>query len=297
VTRAFPPIEEGDVVVGLHGTVNNTGNFAYVTLGTADAKTYLRLTYPLAPFTEYRATDQIVLEKTAAGISVKATVPLDKSMQETLAGVKELRFHVRNGEVTISRDGTPLISLMDPNASPMSLTSVSVGSRCWDYVLTGFQVIGNSGKTLLSDHFLSNTAANYQWDLAPLQGQNALWVWGWYGPAYDAYRFVPGAIGAQLTSYTAGIIRKPVNADPAVHSFGDRRWGGNWVPRMLEEGVTGTWGAVEEPYAQFYTSGADFFDHFWSGYNFGESFYLAENVLRWTMVAVGDPLYAPAMFR
>jgi uncharacterized protein (TIGR03790 family) len=179
----------------------------------------------------------------------------------------------------------------------MKLSSISVGSRCWDYELTGLQVISKSGRTVLSDHFLNNTTANYQWDLAPLEGQNAMWVWGWYGPAYDAYRFVPGAIGAQLTSYTAGTIRKPVNADPAVRSLTDRRWGGNWVPRMLEEGVTGTWGAVEEPYAQFYTSGADFFDHFWNGYNFGESFYLAENVLRWTMVAVGDPLYAPAMFQ
>jgi uncharacterized protein (TIGR03790 family) len=295
-TRAFPPLEEGDVVVGVHGTVNDTGNFAYVTLGTTDKNTYIRLTYPLAPFTGYRATDQIILEKTVAGATARATVAVDKSMQDTLAGVKEFRFHVENGAIAVLRNGAPLISLTDPGAAPMNLASVAVGSRCWDYVLTGFQVI-KSGTALVSDHFLNNTTANYQWDLAPREGQNALWAWGCYGPAYDAYRFVPGAIGAQLTSYTAGTIRKPVNADPALGSVADRRWGGNWVPRMLEEGVTGTWGAVEEPYAQFYTSGADFFDHFWSGYNFGESFYLAENVLRWTMVAVGDPLYSPAMFQ
>jgi uncharacterized protein (TIGR03790 family) len=296
-TRSFPAMEEGDVVVGVHGTVNDRGNFAYVTLGTADRKTYIRLTYPLAPFTDYRATDQILLEKSVAGASVKAAVLVDKSMQESLQGVKEFRFHVQDGAVTVLRNETPLISLTDPNASPMNLSSVSVGARCWDYVLTGLQVIKKNGPTILSDHFLNNTTANYQWDLAPLEGQNALWAWGWYGPAYDAYRFVPGAIGAQLTSYTAGTIRKPVNADPAVHGMADRRWGGNWVPRMLEEGVTGTWGAVEEPYARFYTAGADFFDHFWSGYSFGESFYVAEGVLRWTMVAVGDPLYAPAMFQ
>ncbi len=297
VTRTFPPFEEGDVVVGVHGTVNNTGNFAYLTLGTGDRNTYLRLAYPLAPFTEYRATDQIILEKTVAGTSIMTTVLVDKSMQDALDGVKEFRFHVQHGAVTVLKDGAPLISLMDPNATSMNLSSLAVGSRCWDYVLTGVQIINKSGAVLLSDHFLKNTTASYQWELAPVEGGNALWVWGWYGPAYDAYQFVPGAIGAQLTSYTAGTIRKPVNADPAVHSFADRRWGGNWVPRMLEEGVTGTWGAVEEPYAQFYTSGANFFDHFWSGYTFGESFYLAENVLRWTMVAVGDPLYAPAVFQ
>jgi uncharacterized protein (TIGR03790 family) len=296
-TRPFPPIEEGDVVVGMHGTVNDTGNFAYITLGTADPKTFIRLTYPLSPFTEYRATDQIVLEKSSAGAIVKVTAPIDKSMQDVLQGVKEFRFHVQNGAVTVFRNSEPLLSLTDPNALPMNLSSLSIGSRCWDYVLTGIQVIKKDGPALLSDHFLNNTTANYRWELAPLEGQNALWVWGWYGPAYDAYRFVPGAIGAQLTSYTAGTLRNLVNPDPAVRNVADRRWGGNWVPRMLEEGVTGTWGAVEEPYARFYTGGADFFDHFWAGYNFGESYYLAESVLRWTMVAVGDPLYAPAMFQ
>ena len=295
-TRAFPPIEEGDVVIGVHGTVNDTGNFASITLGSADPKTFVRLIYPLAPFEQYRAADQIVLEKSVAGSSLKATVAVDKSMQAILDGVAEFRFHVQNGSIAVSRNADPLISITDPNAAPLNVSTLSIGSRCWDFVMTGVQVIRN-GTAVLGDHFLNNTTANYKWDLAPTQGKNALWVWGWYGPAYDAYRFVPGAIGAQLTSYTANKIRKPMNDDPALRSFGDRRWAGNWVPRMLEEGVTSTWGAVEEPYAQFYTSGADFFDHFWAGYNFGESFYLAENVLRWTMVAVGDPLYAPAMFR
>jgi hypothetical protein len=38
------------------------------------------------------------------------------------------------------------------------------------------------------------------------------------------------------------------------------------------------------------------FDHSCAGYNFGDSFYIAQNALRWVMVAVGDPLYAPAAF-
>jgi hypothetical protein len=65
---------------------------------------------------------------------------------------------------------------------------------------------------------------------------------------------------------------------------------------MLEEGITATWGAVSEPYATFYAPGGNVFDHLWAGYNFGESFFIAENAARWVMVAVGDPLYAPAMF-
>ena len=35
---------------------------------------------------------------------------------------------------------------------------------------------------------------------------------------------------------------------------------------------------------------------FKAGYNFGESFYIAQNALRWVMTAIGDPLYAPALF-
>jgi hypothetical protein len=99
-----------------------------------------------------------------------------------------------------------------------------------------------------------------------------------------------------LTSYTATQIRTPQNADPRYHGYSAVRWGGNWVPRMLEEGVTATWGAVAEPQATFYAPGGNLLDHFWAGYNFGESFYIAQNAVRWVMVAIGDPLYAPAAF-
>ena len=121
-------------------------------------------------------------------------------------------------------------------------------------------------------------------------------VWGWYGGAFDSYRFVPGAVGAQLTSFTALRIRTPLNADPKMYSYTSLRWGGNWVPRMLEQGVTATWGAVTEPYAVFYAPGGNVFDHLWAGYNFGDSFYIAQNAVRWVMVAVGDPLYSPRLF-
>jgi uncharacterized protein (TIGR03790 family) len=78
-----------------------------------------------------------------------------------------------------------------------------------------------------------------------------------------------------------------------MYSRGAVRWGGNWVPRMLEEGVTATWGAITEPYAVLYAPGGNVFDHLWAGYNFGDSFYIAQNAVRWVMVAVGDPLYSP----
>jgi uncharacterized protein (TIGR03790 family) len=162
--------------------------------------------------------------------------------------------------------------------------------------MAGFAVSDNGGKPVWSDTFATDTTAKYRWTMSPAGGLNALWVWGWYTGAYDAYRFVPGAVGAQLTSFTAIKIRTPQNSDPLLFNWDTSRWGGNWVPRMLEEGVTATWGAVTEPYAVFYAPGGNVFDHLWAGYNFGESFFIAQNAVRWVMTAIGDPLYAPAVF-
>jgi uncharacterized protein (TIGR03790 family) len=178
----------------------------------------------------------------------------------------------------------------------LSIGTVTLGARCWAFRVRGFTVADSAGKPVSSDNFATDSTAKYKWNMAPLAGTNALWVWGWYSHAWDSYRFVPGAIGAQLTSFTATQIRTPQNADPLFYSVTDKRWGANWVPRMLEEGVTATWGAVTEPYAIFYAPGGNVFDHFWAGYNFGESFYIAQNAVRWVMTAFGDPLYAPAAF-
>jgi hypothetical protein len=113
----------------------------------------------------------------------------------------------------------------------------------------------------------------------------ALWAWGWYsGTAYwGGYEFVNGAVGAQLTSYTANNIR-----------YLDT---GTWVPLWLQSGITATWGATGEPYTSGYANGDNLLNHFWNGYNFGESAYLSVPVLNWMMVFVGDPLYSPNAFQ
>lgn len=108
----------------------------------------------------------------------------------------------------------------------------------------------------------------------------ALWAWGWYSfSTNDVYSFAPGAVGAQLTSYTAESIRyqKP----------------GAWVPLWLERGITATWGATGEPYVNGYTVGDALLNRLWNGYTFGEAAYLATPKLNWKMVFVGDPLYLP----
>ncbi|MFN7937697.1 MAG: TIGR03790 family protein [Bryobacteraceae bacterium] len=114
---------------------------------------------------------------------------------------------------------------------------------------------------------------------------DTLWAWGWYsGPAVnDVYQFVNGAVGAQLTSYTAEGIRIPRP--------------GAWVELWLRRGITATWGATTEPTLSGYAMGDNLLSRFWSGYNFAESAYLASPFLFHTMVFLGDPLYAPRVFR
>jgi uncharacterized protein (TIGR03790 family) len=109
---------------------------------------------------------------------------------------------------------------------------------------------------------------------------NTLWAWGWYSwVVNDVYTFAPGAVGAQLTSFTANSIRYVKQ--------------GTWVPVWLERGITATWGAAGEPYTQGYAKGDDLLNHLWNGYNFGESAYIACPQLNWMMIFIGDPLYTP----
>lgn len=110
-----------------------------------------------------------------------------------------------------------------------------------------------------------------------------LWAWGWYGPPTEAYEFLEGAVGAQLTSYTAGSLRYPYQ--------------GNWVEHWVRHGITATWGAAAEPTTAGYANADELLGAFWSGYNFAESSYIASPMLNQTMVFVGDPLYAPKAFR
>lgn len=115
------------------------------------------------------------------------------------------------------------------------------------------------------------------------QAPDAMWAWGWYGSPTNAYKFLDGAVGAQLTSYTAGSLRAPYQ--------------GNWVEQWLRQGITATWGATGEPNTTGYANGDDLLSAFWSGYNFAESSYLAAPLLNHMMVFVGDPLYSPTAFR
>jgi uncharacterized protein (TIGR03790 family) len=137
--------------------------------------------------------------------------------------------------------------------------------------------LGLGYRTVFNDQLVSGDMIH--------KAPNALWAWGWYsGPfVWDGYEFAEGAVGAQLTSYTANSIRTMLP--------------GTWVPLWLNAGITATWGATTEPYTFGYANGDNLFNKFWLGYNFGESAYQATPYLNHAMVFVGDPLYAPNAFQ
>jgi uncharacterized protein (TIGR03790 family) len=293
----FAPIGEGDFTFQVaEGAVQNTGNSITLTLDSSSEKSRVRLFYPLVPYKQWNTSDEIVLEKTVDGVvAARIAVPVKRD-EKLMNQFGALRLSVRKTRLAVSRDGVEIAAVEDKSGQLLKLEKASLSANCWGFSLKGLTVTDGSGATVWEDRFSTDSTARYQWYTSPRPGLNALWVWGWYGLAFDSYRFVPGAVGAQLTSFTAISIRTPTDADPKVYSYTAKRWGGNWVPRMLEQGVTATWGAVTEPYATFYAPGGNVFDHLWAGYNFGDSFYIAQNAVRWVMVAVGDPLYSPPLF-
>jgi uncharacterized protein (TIGR03790 family) len=220
------------------------------------------------------------------------------------AGVEERRAHFRdwtnplgwNMYLVTRLDGPSAViaaGLVDKAIRAESRLRKQDGVAYFDYRhLDGDDLYARADATVVNAHRLSLThgfasVLNDQARTSAMirRAPRTLWAWGWYsGPTTsEAYEFVEGAVGAQLTSYTANTIR----------GMGP----GTWVPLWLAAGITATWGATDEPTVNGYAMGDNLLSHFWMGYNFAESSYLASPALNHMMVFVGDPLYAPEIFR
>ncbi len=107
---------------------------------------------------------------------------------------------------------------------------------------------------------------------------------GWYseninGPfASEDFRFQPGAIAYHLQSWSAKSLRST-----------SQYWTGPFISR----GVSGTLGAVYEPYLQLTPHISILFDRLLKGATFGEAAYSCQEFISWMTTVVGDPLYRP----
>jgi uncharacterized protein (TIGR03790 family) len=113
---------------------------------------------------------------------------------------------------------------------------------------------------------------------APEACPDALYYAGWYSyyNYNDAFTWAPGAIGGHLDSCSACDLRE-----------------GTWAAEALQRGITGTMGAVNEPYVTGMPEYDQFFLYLTQGASFGEAAYESTKVAAWMMVWVGDPLYRP----
>lgn len=108
--------------------------------------------------------------------------------------------------------------------------------------------------------------------------------YGWYaadanGPfANPSFAFETGAIAVHIHSFSAATLRSTTT---------------NWCGPLLARGATATLGNVYEPYLAFTANLAIFQDRLVSGLTLAEAGYMAQRVLSWMSVVIGDPLYRP----
>ncbi len=114
---------------------------------------------------------------------------------------------------------------------------------------------------------------------APTECPDALYYAGWYSyyNYNDCFTWSTGAIGGHLDSCSACDIRQA----------------GTWSGSALLDGITATFGAVNEPYVAGMPEYDQFFYYLLQGANFAEAAYNSTVVGAWMMVWVGDPLYRP----
>lgn len=111
--------------------------------------------------------------------------------------------------------------------------------------------------------------------------KDPLHYYGWYAggqkPAGEV-RFRTGGIDIHLHSFAAATLRNPT---------------ANWCAPLLSWNATCTYGTVYEPYTVGFPYEHIFWDRLRKGYCFGEAGMMANHLISWQSVFVGDPLYTP----
>ncbi len=111
--------------------------------------------------------------------------------------------------------------------------------------------------------------------------KDPLHYYGWYAGSQKpagAVKFRTGGIDIHLHSFAGATVRNP-----------DR----NWVGPLLSWNATATYGTTYEPYTTGFPYENIFWDRLSKGYTFGEAGLMANHLISWQAVFVGDPLYRP----
>ena len=126
----------------------------------------------------------------------------------------------------------------------------------------------NTEPTLPAGYPVTNPAVYYGWYAGSVNGPFA----------EPGFQFRPGAVAVHLHSFSASTLRSTTE---------------NWCGPLLARGAAATLGNVYEPYLSLTANLGVFQDRLMTGFTLAESGYMAQRVLSWMGVVIGDPLYRP----
>lgn len=129
---------------------------------------------------------------------------------------------------------------------------------------------------------IGTPTATYQDGSSALTAPNALYYSGWYAynQYFDAFRWLPGAVGTDLNSSSLGYTLR----SPYVIA---------WGVQALNHGVSGTCGVVDEPGVAGHPYPNVPLYYLLKGYTFAEASALSLPYMGWVNLCIGDPLYRP----
>jgi len=105
---------------------------------------------------------------------------------------------------------------------------------------------------------------------------------GWYSLQryVPAFMWKPGAVGWHVASFEAVHLRDPGSNE--------------WCPKMIQNGVAATLGAVSEPLLSSFPAPEEFFPLLLTGkYTVAECYWRTTPMASWQLTLIADPLYNP----
>ena len=159
---------------------------------------------------------------------------------------------------------------LDPSTSP----DAWYRTGDWDLFRAAEFLSATNYFNLITDTF-ETTFGNPPSGTCPNTGIYA----GWYnyGTYNDAFSWIPGSIGWDLNS----------------SALQDPRFGPNWSTNALQKGIAVTSGPMAEPYLEGLPRPSGVIRNLLEGANVGDAFLRNTRWLKWRILNVGDPLYAP----
>ncbi|MDP6634537.1 MAG: TIGR03790 family protein [Phycisphaerae bacterium] len=188
-----------------------------------------------------------------------------------------LARRVINDSIAVEKTGLKGVFYIDSGLPLRFATAANNGGyRAYDYRL---RVLN----TFVSKHTNMKAVLDTSGKLfAPGKCPDAALYAGWYSlkKYVPAFTWKRGAVGWHTASFEAANLRNPKSPQ--------------WCPQMLNNGVAGTVGAVDEPLLTAFPAPEEFYPLLLTGkYTIAECYWRTTPRVSWQMTLIADPLYNP----